>query len=170
MSNNIPDFHAIARQLIADAQTIAEVEMINFIVGNFEKQGFTDTSFTPWQQRKNNDDAGRAILVKSAALRDSISITEANDKRIVATATAKYAAIHNEGGVVNIPVTPKMKKWFWYMYKRTRNEKYKLMALTKKSHFTFTMPKRQFMGDSQAFMKIIEDKFFNMIAERFKAI
>ena len=63
--DNIPDFQNIAKQLIKDAQTIAEVEMINFIMSNFEKQGFTDVSFVPWEPRKGGSDPGRAILVKS---------------------------------------------------------------------------------------------------------
>lgn len=170
MLENIPDFQKIAQDLVRDAQTIAEVEMINFVMGNFEKQGFTDASFVAWQARKNNSDAGRAILTKSGGLRDSVKISESNSSRIVMAATAKHAALHNEGGTVNIPVTAKMRKYFWFMYKKTKNPKYKGMALTKKSHFTFVMPKRQFMGDSKVFMSFIEEKFFSLIAERFKTI
>ncbi|MEH6406659.1 MAG: hypothetical protein V7767_05200 [Leeuwenhoekiella sp.] len=169
MQNKIPDFKAIGKELIKDAQTIAEVEMINFILSNFEKQGFTDTGFVPWQGRKNDADPGRAILVKSAELRDSAHISESTPERVVATASAKHAQIHNEGGIVNIPVTKKMRGYFWYMYKRTGQDKWKGMALTKKTHFTFTIPKRQFMGESHSFNLHIESLFFKTIATRFKA-
>lgn len=168
MSNNLPDFQKIARELLKDAQTIVEVEMINFIMSNFEKQGFTDKSFTPWIGRKNNSDSGRAILTKSGGLRDSITITESSREKVVATASAKHSSLHNEGGILNIPVTPKMRKWFWYMFKRTKEAKYKSMALTRKQHFTIIIPKRQFMGDSEVFVKTLESKLFLAIADRFK--
>lgn len=166
--DQFPDFEKMGRQLIRDAQTIAEVEMINFIMGNFEKQGFTDTGFTAWEKRKGNSDPGRAILTDSAALRDSIKITESNPERVVASASAPYAEIHNEGGQVNIPVTQRMKKFFWYMYKKTKDDKWKGMALTKKTHFSFKMPRRQFMGNSASFNQHIEDLLLKSITNRFK--
>jgi len=168
MSNKVPDFQKIAKQLIEDAQTIAEVEMINFVMGNFEKQGFTNASFEPWEQLKNAEDADRAILRKDLTLFDSISVTESNAERVVVSAAAKHASIHNEGGMVNIPVTKKMRKFFWAMYYKTKKEKWKGMALTSKTHFSFKMPKRQFMGDSISFNEHIEDLLFKAITNRFK--
>jgi hypothetical protein len=76
-----------------------------------------------------------------------------------------YAAIHNNGG--KIPVTPKMRKFFWAKYyERAGNvtklksgkasaskrnvalssevQFYKNMALTKRAHIT--IPQRQFIG------------------------
>jgi phage gpG-like protein len=168
MLEKIPDFNKIGRQLIIDAQTIAEVEMINFIMANFERQGFLDASVQPWQERKNNSDAGRAILTQSGALRDSVKISSSSTKQVVASSDAKHAKIHNEGGVINIPVTAKMRKFFWFKYKQTGESRYKSMALTKKTHFTINMPKRQFMGPSEAFNNLIDAKFKNMIERRFK--
>ncbi|WP_281323753.1 phage virion morphogenesis protein [Flavobacterium sp. IMCC34518] len=168
MLEKIPDFNKIGRQLIIDAQTIAEVEMINFIMGNFERQGFLDTSIQPWQERKNNTDSGRAILTQSGALRDSVKISSSSIQQVVASSDSKYAKINNEGGLVNIPVTAKMRKFFWFKYKQTGEGKYKGMALTKKTHFTFTIPKRQFMGPSEAFNNLIDAKFKKMILQRFK--
>lgn len=169
MLDKVPDFAKIGRQLIDDAQTIAEVEMINFVMGNFEKQGFLDGTLQPWEQRKNDDEPGRAILTKSASLRDSIKITESSTQRVVVGSNARYAQIHNEGGIINIPVTAKMRKFFWYKYKETGAAKYKGMALTKKTHFVVNMPKRQFMGTSIAFNTLIDAKFKKMIVQRFKA-
>ena len=88
---------------------------------------------------------------------------------MVVGSDSKYAKIHNEGGVINIPVTEKMRKYFWYKYKETSNGMYKGMALTKKTHFTFTVPKRQFIGESQSFNRDIDTKFKKMIVQRFKA-
>jgi phage gpG-like protein len=167
MSDKIPDFQKIAKELILDAQTIVEVEMVNFVMSNFQKQGFTDSGFTPWQKRKNNADPGRAILVKSGALMKSVKITESKPDRVVLSATAKHAQIHNEGGTINIPINDQMRKFFWIMYKRTKEGKWKGMALTKKSHFNTRIPKRQFMGESKSFDTHIENLFFKKIIERF---
>lgn len=169
MLDNVPNFNKIAAQLIKDAQTIAEVEMINFVMANFERQGFLDSSIQPWQERKDGADNGRAILSKTGALRDSNKLISSSPKRVVVGSDSKYAKIHNEGGVINIPVTAKMRKYFWYKYKETSNGMYKGMALTKKTHFTFTVPKRQFMGESQSFNRDIDSKFKKMIVQRFKA-
>lgn len=169
MLDKIPDFKQIGKQLILDAQTIAEVEMINFIMANFERQGFLGSSIQPWAERKGNTDSGRAILSKTGALRDSISISSSSIKQVVASSNSKYAKINNEGGIVNIPVTAKMRKFFWFKYKQTGEAKYKGMALTKKIHFTVTVPKRQFMGESEAFNQLIDAKFKKMIVQRFKA-
>ncbi|MEO6176956.1 MAG: phage virion morphogenesis protein [Flavobacterium circumlabens] len=168
MLEKSPNFIEIGRKLIRDAQTIAEVEMINFVMGNFERQGFLDKSVQPWQERQNNSDPGRAILTNSGALRDSVKISTSSEKRVIASSNSKYAKIHNEGGTMNIPITPKMRKYFWYMYKETGEGKYKGMALTKKTHFVVKMPKRQFMGPSEAFNNLIDAKFKKMILERFK--
>lgn len=168
MSNKLPDFRKISQDLIRDAQTIAEVEMINFVLGNFEKQGFTDSSFEPWEQRKGGVDPGRAILRKDDILFDSIEVTESSTERVVVSAGAAHAEIHNEGGMVNIPVTKKMRKFFWAMYYETKEGKWKGMALTKKTHFSFKMPKRQFMGNSISFNQHTEGLLFQAIESRFK--
>lgn len=168
MITNLPDFSKIGEGLMKEVQTIAEVEMMNFVMASFENQGFTDASFELWEGRKDDADPGRAILVKSATLRDSVHVSESSTEQVVLTASAKHAAIHNEGGIVIVAVSKKMRKYFWYMYKTTRNEKFRGMALTKKTHFNITMPKRQYMGDSITFNAHIENLFFQTITQRFK--
>lgn len=168
MQTKLPDFRKIGQDLIKDAQTIAEVEMINFVLGNFEKQGFTDSGFTPWEGRKDGADPGRAVLVKSGHLRDSVEVTESSPVRVVVSAGAEYAEIHNEGGTVNVPISKKMRGFFWFMYKKTQEGKWKGMALTKKTHFAIQIPKRQFMGGSQSFNQQLEGLIFQAVESRFK--
>jgi phage gpG-like protein len=181
MIDKIPNFNDVARKLIKDAQTIAEVEMINFIHRNFESQGFMDASLQPWEQRKMGDDGGRAILKGAGALQDEISVSSSSLKQIIVSATSKHARIHNEGGIINIPITKKMRDYFWYRYYGIADKKgnivngspteasmWKAMALTKKTHLKIKMPKRQFMGPSIAFNNLIEQKFIKMIEMRFK--
>lgn len=168
MQTKLPDFKKIGQDLIRDAQTIAEVEMINFVLGNFENQGFTDGSFVPWEQRKGNSDVGRALLKKDMTLFDSIEVTESSPEGVTVSAGADHAEIHNEGGLVNIPITKKMRKFFWAMYYQTKEPKWKGMALTTKRAFSFKMPKRQFMGNSESFNQHIERLLFKSIESRFK--
>jgi phage gpG-like protein len=169
MLDKVPDFQKIGKQLILDAQTIAEVEMINFVMSNFEKQAWQDGSAQPWPQRNNDDDPGRALLVKNNTLIDSFKIGESSTKRVVLTSTARHAAIHNEGGILHVPITPKSRKFFWAKYRETQKPMFKALALTKKPYLTITIKKRQFMGASITFNNIIEAKFQKMIVQRFKA-
>ena len=181
MLDKVPDFNKIAKQLIQDAQTIAEVEMINFVMRNFAEQGFMDSTFQPWAERKLDDDSGRAVLTKSAALRDSVKLTQSSPERVIVGSDAIHAHIHNEGGIINIPITKKMRKFFWFKYYQIADKKgnivsgsateasmYKAMALSRKTHLTVKMPKRQFMGNSQTFNRDIDAKFLKMIERRFK--
>ena len=88
-----------------------------------------------------------------------------------------YASIHNDGGTLHPRITPKMRRYAWAKYyelggggkgsQRGRKplgkgnssgapseatsaeaEKWKRLALTKKSTLTVNIPKRQFMGPS----------------------
>lgn len=56
-----------------------------------------------------------------------------------------YAAIHEFGGEISVPVTAKMRSFFWAMFYDTKDEKWKFMALSKKTVFKITMPKRSYI-------------------------
>ena len=64
---------------------------------NFKKQGFDDTGVKRWPARKNNKDVGRAILVKTGNLRNSIFVRRANFNVITISSDTKYGQYHNEG-------------------------------------------------------------------------
>lgn len=129
-----------------------------FFKASFTNQGFTDTGLQKWKPRKagprNN---GRGILIDRAVLKRGVRIKRADvSKAVIGVDEAiKYADIHNNGGV--IPVTPKMRRFFWAMYyksggahKDTRKDEvaqfWLRMALKKDN--TIEIPKRQFIGDS----------------------
>jgi phage gpG-like protein len=153
---------------------------------NFRKQGFMDTSLKPWTARKFEfPGKKRSILtgIAGGALRDSITSTFTANKAVVSTNKA-YARIHNEGGIV--PVTPKMRAFFWAMYYKTKakastaehssiktrktiaarsslSKAAKLAPeaniwrnLAMKKGNTITIPKRQFMGHSKDLEKKID--------------
>ncbi|MNR47593.1 hypothetical protein D3C85_1667140 [compost metagenome] len=74
-----------------------------------------------------------------------------------------------------------MRKYFWYKYYTIADKKgniqsgsaseasmYKAIALSRKTHLTVKMPKRQFIGESVTFNRDIDAKFIKMIERRFK--
>lgn len=142
---------------------------------NFARGGFVDRDLEPWevtwrQKTLSGADGQRGpLLSRTNTLRGRIYF-RASAGRATIYNNLIYAAIHNEGG--NITVTPKMRKKFWAMYyqalravestapkgkrKKTdirhqnanaESEKWKRMALTKKTQFK--MPQRKFIGPSQ---------------------
>jgi phage gpG-like protein len=164
--NQMPDFSSIAHGLQDDLVTYAAVTGLNFFKESFDKQGFTNEVLEPWPQRKTGED-GRGILMSTAHLRDSNQVLERSRDQIVFGNTAKYASIHNEGGVISIRVSARARKFFWYMFKATDKVKWKYMALTKKERLSITIPKRQFMGESKTLMNDIDAWVINQIITRF---
>lgn len=163
-----PDFEAMGAQLVNDAMRYASVKGLQFFQDSFYKGGFTDKSFQKWEGRKGDVDPGRKVLVKSAFLMNSLQV-EVGDKRITFFSDAEYADIHNNGGIINVRVTEKSRKYFWLMYKRTKKEMWKYMALTKKEVMTVTIPKRQFLGPSETLMKQLDEWLLQTILKRFKS-
>jgi len=166
MKNEVPDFvrhfETLKRTLPRKVAGMA----VNRFKSSFDKQGFMDRSFRAWEPRKGG--GGGATLVQTGHLRDSIKIDSATMRQVSISNDAPYANIHNEGGVVKIPVTSKMRKYFWYMFKATGEGKWKGMAMTKKTHFIFRMPKRQFMGESADLMNRIDREFESQISRVMK--
>lgn len=140
-----------------------------FFKQSFINGGFTDKSLKKWPKRKGgarND--GRALLVDRAVLKRGLRIkqVDSNGGIIGVDEGIKYAEIHNQGG--DIPLTPKMRRFFWAMYfkhgggdKKLRKSKlaqfYLGLAISKKD--SITIPQRQFIGDS----KTLEKKLYNYI-------
>jgi len=163
-----PDFNAMGAKLVYDALRYAGVTGKNFFKDSFPNQGFTDKSFQKWEERAGDIDPGRRILTKSAFLENSVEY-ELNGMKIIYFSDAEYADIHNNGGVINIRVTEKSRKYFWYMYYKTKKQFWKNMALTKKDMFTVTIPKRQFLGHSETLMSNLDEWLLNTILKRFKS-
>ncbi len=61
---------------------------------NFNKGGFDGKK---WQARKNNKDAGRAVLVKSGVLKRSITSRTNSWNKITIGSYTPYSRKHNEG-------------------------------------------------------------------------
>ena len=168
--NKTPNFKAMADQLQEDTSRYAASKGVSFFQDSFYNQGFTDQGFEAWEQRKNDVDPGRKILIKSAFLLNSIQVFDRNKNRVVFGSDAEHAQIHNEGGTISIAITEKSKKYFWFMFMNTNNTMWKALALTKKKTITMTIPKRQFIGESATFMNQLDEWLLNTILTRFKRL
>lgn len=168
--NNTPDFLKMSNTLKKDLVRYASVSGVNFFQDSFQNQGFTNDYFEAWQKRKNDLDPGRKVLVKSSFLLNSIQVFDANEKRITFGSDAEYAEIHNNGGSVKISITPKARRYFWFMFKVTQNSMWKALALTKKQTITINIPKRQFIGESATYLKQLDGWVITEIQKRFKQL
>lgn len=165
-----PDFRKIAEEVMKDLPKKAGEKALQFFLASFIKQGYTDTSFIPWVKRK--DDLTHKLLNQSYALKASGKIDKADltEVNISFGEGLNYAAIHNEGGTITVKVSAKMKRYFWYMYKKTEDEKWKWMALTKNETLTIKIPKRQYIGESETLMNNLDKMFIDRIKQYFNSL
>ena len=111
---------------------------------NFQRKAFFDQ---PWPPRKINSKG--SILMVTGKLRRSIR-SRVDADSVTWETSETYAAIHNFGGYIT--VTSKMKRFFWYKYKSTKDDAWKHMALMKvgsKIH----IPQRRFIGEHPEVVK-----------------
>jgi phage virion morphogenesis family len=106
MSNIEDQVKAVFHDILRDIQ----VELRDEFDQNFERQAFFSQT---WQRRRSPTRPGGHILVDTGGLRKSVR-SEIRDSSIVFMSDHKAAAIHNEGG--EIEVTAKMKRFFWRKY------------------------------------------------------
>jgi phage gpG-like protein len=73
-------------------------------------------------------------LNRSKGLMSTIEVRPQGKSSVVISANSPYAAIHQFGGTVKpkIPITSRMRKFFWAKFYETGFESWKALALTKK--------------------------------------
>lgn len=161
----IPDFKALGKDVNAFFEAlpeIAAVSAINFFQDRFTQKGWIGNGgLEKWNERKDPNARGSTLLV-SGFLKNAFDYQTVNGAARVNN-YAPYSSIHNEGGIINIRITKKSKKFFWYMFMKTNDVKWKFMALTKKESFQLQIPKRQFMGHSTFFMKRLELNYIKQL-------
>ena len=142
---NKPSF---MRRLVNRSGVIA----VNFSKERFVKKDWLNgTSRQNWDKRKKADRG--SLMVRSGRLKRSIRKMSEGDYFVYVGTDVPYAQIHNEGGDINKTVTV-----------RTHSRTRKGRTETVKSHrrkMNIKMPKRQFLGDSNALAKRIE-RFANV--------
>lgn len=131
------------------AETATEVFKDTFAAKEWDGQ--------PWPPTKAPVTRG-SLLLRSGKLMNSIRPSVVESNRVVISAgndQVPYARVHNEGGVINVPVTEKMKRFAWAMHYKQEKKKpagntpWKGLALTKKETLTIQIPMRRFMGFSK---------------------
>lgn len=166
----IPDFAKMAQLFFEGLAPDIGMLAKGFFRGSFYNGGFTDNGLTLWPQTKDED--GHRTLIRSHALMDSIVVSKATADEVQVSAgdNLPYAEIHNNGGTIMVNVTAKSRRFFWYMYKKTEDEKWKWMALTKKSRLSIRIPQRQFIGDSATLNKQIDKYIMDKIIKAQAAV
>lgn len=131
----------------------AGIKAENFFRDNFRQQGFMgDNGLQRWRKRKG-EKTNRLLLTgrQGAKLMHSLKKTVTGTGVVIKPtgSAAKYADAHNFGQTQHIPVTQKLRRYAWAMYYKTGEQKWKHMALTRKSTITIKLPARPFIGPSQ---------------------
>jgi len=156
-----------------DMPRIAGKLAVDFYKESFRNQGFTDKTLKKWQPSKRTLYKDRfassqygTLLSSRNELMESITYRVGLGFAIIVS-DKEHAEIHNEGGPVNfnVKVTPKMRKFAWAKHYNAEKDseeagKWKGLALTKKNtlNIKFTMPKRQFIGESEQLNKKVVEK------------
>lgn len=157
-----------------------------FFKDSFHKQGKLDGTLLPWKSRSFEfPGKQRAILMKRGTLVRSIQHSS-NSKQARIISHLPYSAIQNDGG--KIPITPRMRKFFWAMYYNEKNklsltkkgevrknkkntgisqsaEIWRSLALTKQTHFD--IPPRPFMYHSKNLTAKIDRLIDSLINKSF---
>jgi len=137
---------------------------------SFREQRFYDYGQKGWEKPERKD-TGTAfppptkshltrdtLIGKAGAggsgLQDSFRVSVRKNEVAIAN-TKDYAGIHNEGGIINVPVSKDMRKFAWAMYYKAKKrgaknyESWKGLALTNKKSLKIKIPQRKFMGHSR---------------------
>lgn len=127
------------------------VELADEFDQNFTRGGFFGTK---WKDKANGE---ASTLQGGGRLRRSLRGSTRKDA-VVFSSSEKYAAIHNEGG--QIEVTPKMRRFFWAKYysegkTSAKAQMYRGLAL-KKVGDKIQIPQRQYIGDAPQVRKAVE--------------
>ena len=134
----------------------------------FRNGGFVDTSFERWDATRRQTVPFNGAEGKYSPLNSRTGdLMHSIDGRtepgaVVMFSTSGHAKFHNEGAEAT--VTPRMRGYFWARHSESKQRYgkenaetrfWKNMALTRKSRIR--IPKRRFMGRSEALMKRIYD-------------
>lgn len=158
------NYHKVRMRMPGVLATVA----MNYFKDSFRRRGWRDRTLDPWARRKSNGkrDRGRAILVQSGRLRNSIRIQQADIRKIVIATSTPWAEAHNEG--VNKTVTVKRHTRGTYTREKeqytTRKGTTRTRTLSRKSgeyevrshSRKMRLPKRQFMGDSEIMFRKLD--------------
>lgn len=142
----------------------AGVIAVNFSKDRFRFKNWIDKTAEKWQARKRPDRG--SLLLRTGRLKRSIRKIASGDYYVVVGTDVPYAQLHNEGGTVSkvVQVKAHTRKVVIRQRKVSRKGKVSLKVIGSKmvnvrAHnrkMNRTMPKRQFLGESELLMRRIE--------------
>ncbi len=143
------------RKVVSKAPRAVGRIAVNHFEENFEKGGFVDNTLEKWDNRKDNKDPGRGILIgkQSGRLMRSIRVISATRNGVIVGTSLPYARIHNRGGTINHPGGTA----FFIKDKRAVFVRNKTAARYRQLHkkdlprtraHKITIPQRRFLGPS----------------------
>ncbi|MFK5855389.1 MAG: phage virion morphogenesis protein [Bacteroidota bacterium] len=151
---------------------------VNFFKARFQAQAWTDRSAKKWQKRNIGNryqkrgvtgkkssrlrltkaakrDNGRAILVRTGKLRNSIKVKSASANHVIIGSNISYASAHNFGFKGNVRVkqhTRKIRGRVTTQNIETRRKSSRMVTTGSATVKSYTrkanIPQRQFMGNS----------------------
>lgn len=143
---------------------------------NFRKGGFVDRGLQKWAPAKRQKDGKkgakanyRTLLSSRNHLFSSIEYRPGNGEVTIYN-NVPYAAIHNEGGTINLPGRQQVLHFTGkgrFTSKNAKKAKYAQKANV--GAHTVNMPKRQFIGESHELTEKIDKKFESEIRQILKS-
>lgn len=157
-------------KIIADFEALMKKapDMVGIIAVELFKESFVrkgqimGTGVKPWPEMGGHPKSRSpgSLEVKSGQYRRSIQYRK-HGRRVRVSSDEAYAQIQNDGG--SVPVTTRMRKFFWAMYKQTDDEFWKGMALTKKAYIT--IKPRPVIYDTPELGNRLDNKFIPLIKQ-----
>jgi phage virion morphogenesis family len=142
----------------------AGVIAVNFSKDRFRFKNWIDKTAEKWQARKRPDRG--SLLLRTGRLKRSIRKIASGDYYVVVGTDVPYAQLHNEGGTVSkvVQVKAHTRKVVIRQRKVSRKGKVSSKVIGSKMvnvrvhnrKMNRTMPKRQFLGESELLKRRIE--------------
>ncbi|MDP2723190.1 MAG: phage virion morphogenesis protein [Bacteroidales bacterium] len=149
---------------------------VNFFKDRFKAQAWTDRYAEKWEPRKKQEKGKRrALLVKSARMRNSIRLVSANASHALIGVPVKYAAVHNYGfnGTVNVKQHTRSIRGRVTVQnidtRRKSTRKVQTGSSIVRSHTrSMDIPQRQFVGNSETLNRKFDRIVINNIDKSFE--
>lgn len=166
-NNNAPKFaemRAKFESLMQQAPKQVGVIALGLFKESFTKQGqiMQGGNVKKWPSRGAAPKirSGSSLLINRGALRRDLNM-RTSARKVAITSNMPYSKIQNDGGT--IPITSQMRKFFWAMYKESKDDFWKGMALTSKTQLT--IKPRPFLYDTPELAQRLDKHFIPIIKQ-----
>lgn len=164
------EFNRRFQQATKDLPDLLGTEVVNEALQNFEEESFDSNK---WPERKDKKNT-RPLLVRTGALRRSISILSSSPRHVVVGSVLPYASIHNYGGTINRAARSET-------FTRNRRKRGKRKGTFTRgttpnqrgfsfNSYSYSMPRRQFIGATPRLKDKLETFIQTRLTRAFKGI